>query len=287
MRPRVLVIGAMGMLGAEVLAQLSASRAADVTGSFNHAQPPSPSGYMRLNAAIPAASLRDLIKGFDVVINCAVKGISFFKDASADSLRELLEVNSVFPKRLALVAGELGIRILHISTDGVFSGRKGAPYGEDSIPDPQELYGASKFLGEVNSPVVLNIRTSIVGRDPTYHRGLLEWFLAQADGASVRGYTDHIWQGVTTGQLANVITKLIASTTFDYVRQEGPVHHFCPNRAMSKYELLGIFKEVFSRSVVVEPIISDNGGVDRRMRTKYTRLLACYGDGLRFEDTLV
>lgn len=287
MTRRVLVIGALGMLGRELFSQLRAAPSISAVGSFNSVAPPSGQRYVKLNSGESEERLRAILGEFDVVINCAVKGTSFLRDASAQKIQDVLEVNSVFPKRITAAAEDTGTRVIHISSDGVFSGREGAPYTEDSIPDPDDLYGMSKFLGEVFSPRVVNIRTSIVGRDPTYQRGILEWFLSKAEGERVDGYVDHLWQGVTTKQLSHAIMRLVVTDAFDGVREEGPIHHFCPNPARSKYELLCLFSKVFSRRVDIQPATSGGQGVDRRMRTKYTRLLNCYQDWASLEETLV
>src|SRR5213076_2163354 len=111
------------------------------------------------------------------------------------------------------VAEEFGARVLHISTDGVFAGAAGA-CAEDAPHDCPDVYGKTKSLGEVTAREVLTLRCSIVGPDPSARRGLLEWFLGLPDGMEVTGYTDSLWNGVTSLQLANLCQRIIQQDAF-------------------------------------------------------------------------
>jgi dTDP-4-dehydrorhamnose reductase len=208
------------------------------------------------------------------------------KAENYQTLLSSIQVNSVFPKLLSKEAERQGARVIHISSDAVFSGCAAEPLSEDAMPDPIDLYGMSKLLGEEHAPNTINIRTSIVGFDKTYHRGLLEWFLSHKAGTSVQGFINHTWQGVTTLQLADLITGIVQRQGFDDIRQDGPVHHFCPNEAVSKFELLGIFNRVFERDVIVEPSVAANGKIDRRLKTKFTSMRDCYHGPLGIADAL-
>ena len=123
-------------------------------------------------------------------MNC-VGIIKQLKEASDPVLT--ITLNSLLPHRLAALCTERGARLVHMSTDCVFSGRKGA-YTEDDLPDPDDLYGRSKLLGEVDRPGCLTIRTSIFGRDFLKQDALLEWFLSNR-GGHVRGYRNAIYSG--------------------------------------------------------------------------------------------
>ena len=118
-----------------------------------------------------------------------------------------LEVNALFPHRLARLCLATGTRLIHISTDCVFSGLKGS-YTEDDKPDPVDLYGHTKLLGEIDRPGCVTLRTSIIGRDFVKRVGLLEWFLSNRSG-QVNGFTRAIYSGLTTQALASVIQQLI------------------------------------------------------------------------------
>jgi len=163
-----------------------------------------------------------------------------------------ITVNSLFPHRLAELCRGSGARLIHFSTDCVFSGRRGE-YTEDDTPDPVDLYGRSKLLGEVADAGILTIRTSIIGRELENMTGLLEWFLGRA-GTRVPGFAKVIWSGVTTNFLAAVVGKLAqASQSVD-----GIFHVSGP--PISKYELLLALNDAFGTATTVEPdetIVSD------------------------------
>jgi dTDP-4-dehydrorhamnose reductase len=140
----------------------------------------------------------------DVIVNCI--GIIKQSPRIRDVI-ETIELNSVFPHKLALLAKAMDARLIHISTDCVFSGRKGM-CTENDISDAEDLYGRTKFLGEVQSPGCLTLRTSIIGRELNSAYGLLEWFLSQRN-SRVKGYTRAIYSGFTTQALAAIIEDIM------------------------------------------------------------------------------
>jgi dTDP-4-dehydrorhamnose reductase len=117
-----------------------------------------------------------------------------------------ISVNALFPHRLAAACARLSARLIHMSTDCVFSGRRGG-YREEDSPDPVDLYGRTKLLGEVEASHALTIRTSIIGRELAGHQGLLEWFLNQS-GGRVSGFTRAVYSGLTTQALANIMLRI-------------------------------------------------------------------------------
>lgn len=141
----------------------------------------------------------------DVVIN----GIGIIKQlrAAKDPIVSL-EINALFPHRLARLCRAADARLITVSTDCVFGGTKGN-YAEDDLPDAQDLYGRTKLLGELHQSHCLTLRTSIIGRDFLKNTGLLEWFLSNR-GQTVKGFTHAIFSGLTTLALADLIASLIA-----------------------------------------------------------------------------
>jgi dTDP-4-dehydrorhamnose reductase len=139
-----------------------------------------------------------------VVINC----IGIVKQgAKALDAASSIEINSLLPHRLADICTLVGARLVHISTDCVFSGRKDHPYTQEDQPDAHDLYGRSKLLGEVTAPPHLTLRTSIIGHELAGKQGLLEWFLSCT--GKVPGYLDMIFSGLTTFELAKVLAQHI------------------------------------------------------------------------------
>ena len=134
-----------------------------------------------------------------IVINCIgiVKQLATAKDPLF-----AIPINSILPHRLARLCELIGARLIHISTDCVFSGRRGG-YRESDQPDADDLYGRSKLLGEVDYSNAITLRTSIIGRELSTRNGLLEWFLHESD--RVRGFSRAIFSGLTTDELVRVM----------------------------------------------------------------------------------
>ncbi len=177
-----------------------------------------------------------------VAINCIgiVKQLKEAKDPVVS-----INLNSLFPHRLAELCAATGTRMFHMSTDCVFSGRKGN-YTEDDIPDAEDLYGRTKLLGEVNREGCLTIRTSIFGRDFAKQSALLEWFLSNR-GGQVRGYVNAIYTGFPTPVLARIMGDLIA----DYPDLSGLYQ--VSSAPISKYELLVKIRDAMELGIDIEP----------------------------------
>jgi dTDP-4-dehydrorhamnose reductase len=176
------------------------------------------------------------------VVNCI--GIIKQLKAARDPIASL-SINSLFPHRLANLCRSAGARLVHISTDCVFSGRKGM-YTESDVSDAQDLYGRSKFLGEVSSPGCLTLRTSIIGRELSGQNGLVEWFLSNR-GGKVRGFTKAIYTGLTTTALARIIADVLEI----YVDLSG-LHHVS-SAPISKFELLTLVNRTYNLGIGIEP----------------------------------
>lgn len=173
----------------------------------------------------------------DAVINCVgvVKQLAAAHDPIAS-----ITINSLFPHVVARSAR----RLIQISTDCVFSGARGH-YRESDNPDPVDLYGRSKLLGEVGAPH-LTLRTSIVGRELGTSHGLLEWLLSNR-GRRVKGYTRALFSGLNTNTLARILCDVIES----HRGLEGLYH--VASEAISKYDLLVLLNEAFQAGISIEP----------------------------------
>lgn len=199
------------------------------------------------------AALRELLERQrpDVVVNC----VGIVKQrAEAASPIPSLTINSLLPHRLAEAASEWGGRVIHFSTDCVFSGRKGG-YTEADVSDAEDLYGRSKFLGEVAAPNALTLRTSIIGRELENHQSLLDWFLLGGH-TRVKGFRNVWWSGVTTNHLADVVGDIIekhAGLSGLYQVSSGRI---------SKYDLLCRLRDGYGLRVEIEPVdepVNDRG----------------------------
>jgi dTDP-4-dehydrorhamnose reductase len=207
MATRVLVLGGHGMLGHK-LWQVATARALETWATVRRA-----SGVLmvpdRALAPVEANDMDALTQAVArvrpaVIVNCI--GVVKQLPLAADPVPSLT-VNAVLPHRLLALSNAAGARLIHISTDCVFNGQRGA-YREGDVEDAGDLYGRSKLLGEVRGPG-LTLRTSMIGRELSGQHGLVEWFLSQA--GPVDGYRRAVFSGVTTIELSHVIVDLIES----------------------------------------------------------------------------
>ncbi len=281
---KVLVLGCTGMLGHMVRNVLSRDADLLVEGTRRGLV----SEALGFDAEHGRKGLRALLEQrgrYAYIINCIGLTKAKITPSDPDSIRQAILVNAFFPHELWHFAQESGARVIHISTDGVFSGA--APsYSEDAQHDCMDVYGKTKSLGEVWRPDVLTFRCSIVGPDPVGKSGLLEWFLGQPDGKELGGFTDHMWNGVTTLQFAELCHKIIAQDRFKAIWDESPVHHFCPNRPVSKYELLKIFQSVYKKHVTITPSSGPQPPARLILVTKYRSLTGMFGHELSIEHAV-
>ena len=181
----------------------------------------------------------------DVVLNC----IGIVKQlAEASRPIPSISVNSLFPHRLEEACAAHGARLIHVSTDCVFSGRLPSPglYTEEHIPDPVDLYGRSKLLGEVAGEGALTLRTSILGWEHERGSGLLEWFLSQA-GKPIRGFANATFSGLTT----HALSKVVAEVILDAPELSGIYQ--VSSEPISKLELLTLLDEALGLGCQIEP----------------------------------
>ena len=178
----------------------------------------------------------------DVVLNCI--GIIKQLSDSKDYLKSI-EINALFPHKLLQICQKTNTRLIHISTDCVFSGKKGG-YRESDPTDALDLYGKTKFLGEVSYGAALTVRTSIIGRELNSKHGLLEWFLDQK-GGRVRGYKQAVFNGFTTKALCDIILDII-------IRHKGlkGLYHVS-SEPIDKFSLLSLINEIYGLKVEIEP----------------------------------
>ncbi len=200
--------------------------------------------------------IRNLISDGEYVINCAGV-IKQRGDAISDE--EMLKVNGLFPRNLAMIGNELNKKVINISTDCAYDGKKGN-YNEKDIFNANDLYGMSKISGESN--LCMNLRTSIVGEENYNKHSLFEWARSNK-GNKVKGFTNHLWNGVTTVYLAEIIEKIFAQNLY----QNGIFHIHSPN-IINKFELLEIFNEVYNLDLIISPVETEVG-VDRSLSSRY------------------
>ena len=248
-RRRVLILGGSGMLGHKLWQDFSQRFETYVTFRENFTAY-SEYGIFEVSQSRCLVSVDDIrsveevIEELrpDVVINCI--GIVKQSDEVRDPIASI-KVNSLFPHQVARICRETQSYLIHISTDCVFSGRKGN-YAETDLADADDLYGRTKRLGEVVSEGCMTIRTSIIGRELQRSYGLIEWFLSQR-GKSVDGWKRAVFSGLTTIEIARCIARIIQ----DRRELEGVWH--VASDPISKFDLLSLVKAVYDFDVEIKP----------------------------------
>lgn len=177
----------------------------------------------------------------DAVVNCV--GIVKQRPTAIEAIPSL-EINALLPHRLALICQGRGARLVHVSTDCVFNGRKGKAYTEQDPSDAEDLYGKSKYLGEVHDSNVITLRTSIIGFELSRNKSLLEWFLEQS--GTVKGFERALYTGFTTIELSRIIERLLC----DFPDASGMYQ--VSSDAIDKYQLLKLFREHLGHPVNIE-----------------------------------
>jgi dTDP-4-dehydrorhamnose reductase len=251
--PRLLVLGGSGMLGHKIFQRLQRDfsdtyctlRGEAAAGSFDGIPLFETERVLWGVDVLRTDAFHALLRRLrpDVIVNCI--GVIKQRSAAKDAIPNI-RINALLPHELAELCAEWHGRLIHFSTDCVFNGRCGS-YREDDQSDAEDLYGRSKFLGEVSVPNAVTLRTSIVGHELTEHRSLLDWFLSQKKGATVRGFRRVIYSGITTNEMANVVTMIIRdlpglSGLFQVAAEP-----------ITKYDLLALVRKAYGLDVTLEP----------------------------------
>jgi dTDP-4-dehydrorhamnose reductase len=197
------------------------------------------------------------------VINCIGIIKPYIDTNDPKTIVEAVSVNSLFPYSLHAAISKFDCTLIQIATDCVFDGSIG-PYHEDSPHNPHDIYGKTKSLGEVIDKNVINLRCSIIGLERFSQVSLVNWFLSQPRNSDVNGFTNHLWNGLTTDAFAAIIHGLVSSDTSLF-----GTFHVVPKDFVSKFELLNILREKFDREdLKINPIKSEVA-VDRRLATNF------------------
>lgn len=262
---KVLVLGADGMLGHQVVGSLVA-RGHDVTAATRRV----PNSLVE--TALAGAKL---INGIDARIDdtivhalgvsrpdAVVNAIGIVKQRpEAKEALESIRINGLLPHQLAAQCEAIGARLVHISTDCVFSGKRGN-YSEADLPDPVDLYGRTKLIGEVGGKNCITLRTSIIGLELFQKSGLVEWFLRQEESAM--GWSHALYSGITTMELSRVMINVLERES----SLDGVWH--VSAKPISKLDLLARLRDLLGRRVDLVP--DDSVTIDRTMDS--TRFMA-------------
>ena len=230
---KVLVLGNSGMLGHEMVRVLKQEGVAVSTAGRTGAD---------IEFDVSKMDLGDSrLQGFDYLINCIGLTTHNINESDPASVSRAKQLNTEFPKQLASFAESSGAKVIQIATDCVFYGSKGS-YLETDPHDATDVYGKTKSDGEIDSSAVMQLRCSIIGRENKGKKSLLEWVIGQPQGATVPGFTDRHWNGVTTTAFARVVAGIILSSGF-----KAGSRHLIPADQMTKFELVSEISKAFGR----------------------------------------
>jgi dTDP-4-dehydrorhamnose reductase len=264
---KILVIGATGMLGYSLFSNLSDYSELDVYGSVRSIKGKECFFNDRLDKLITGVDVSDLLTieavidrvNPSIVINC----IGLIKQHSISKQHcDAISINSLLPHELAEICGRAGAKLIHFSTDCVFSGEQGN-YLEGDVPDAQDLYGKSKCLGEVSYAPHLTIRTSIIGHELSSNVSLIDWFLSQS--GNTKGFSKAIFSGLPTCVIAKIIAENIipnSDVTGLYQLSVDPI---------DKYSLLKLVASVYGKKIEIDAstaIVIDRSLNSQRLRDK-------------------
>lgn len=266
-KTRVLIVGATGMLGSAMLRLFNDSAGFATMGTARSARALPERLREGVIEDVDCDNFDSVVGAFatarpDVVVNC----IGVIKQLPGGSAPlAALPLNSLFPHRLAALARASRARLIHISTDCVFSGAKGN-YLESDLPDARDLYGLSKFLGEVDYPNAITLRTSIIGHELVGSHSLLDWFLSAT--GPIKGYRRAVFSGIPTDELARVVR--------DFVLPFPDLHglYHVSAAPIDKYTLLKRVGIRYGRTTHIEP--DDGVVIDRSLNSERFRTATGY-----------
>lgn len=258
---RILVFGATGMLGSSLFRVLAKEEHLEAWGTVREARAVRHFASELQDTLIPSIYIEGetgLLRAFaiakpDVVINCIgiIKQVANSNDHLAS-----LAINSSFPHRLAKYCDALSARLVHFSTDCVFSGKRGQ-YKEEDFADAYDLYGRSKFLGEVSYGNSITLRTSIIGHELEGSKSLVDWFLSQA--IEVRGFGKAVFSGLPTIEIARVIKEYVIP------REDLTGLYHLSVDPISKLDLLNLVAQTYGKDIKIVP--DDRLVIDRSLNS--------------------
>ncbi len=263
MKTKILILGVSGMLGHKLFLQLSKNSKFDVYGTVRGSNidrwffGEELSKKIRIN--VDGDNFDSIIRAMasfepNIVINC----IGLIKQTPlANDPLSAITVNAQLSHRISMICKTAKARLIHFSTDCVFSGKK-TNYSEDDETDAQDLYGRTKLLGEVCYPHCLTIRTSIIGHEIKGYLSLIEWFLRQE--GKTKGYSKAIFSGLTTLEMARVLEEYIIPNTTLH-----GLYHLAVN-PISKYDLLKLVSRAYKKEIEIE--LFDKYSIDRSLNSQ-------------------
>ena len=261
----ILIIGSTGMLGSAVTKFLSKSTNTIVESNTSGIAIIPENSCIKFD--IEKQGVAELftlgLEKPDFIVNCSGLIKHKIDPSDAQSVKSAYKINSDFPKALTDFCKTFDTKIIQIATDCVFTGSIGR-YLEDSQHDAVDVYGVSKSQGEIRSENLMILRCSVIGRELTAHVELMDWILGQEEDSSLKGFTNHFWNGLTTLHFAKIVSGIINADSF-----KAGIFHILPKDSVSKFELIGAICASFGRrDITIEAVEADNF-VDRSLDSKF------------------
>ena len=255
--PKVIVLGSTGMLGSAVHRQLVSAgleviEASRTSGSKFDAR------ELQSHRLIQVGDL----EAGDYIVNCVGLTKSRINEQSIDSRALAVRLNVDFPNDLALAAEKSGVSVIQVATDCVFSGTLGS-YSESAEHDAEDVYGKTKSLGEAPSHAVMHLRCSLIGPELGRNSLLFEWVRQQPEGASIEGFTNHMWNGLTSDVFGQIVSGIVNEGLF-----EPGVQHLVPADKVSKDQLVRLELEALGRLDVKVASVEAPSEIDRTLSTE-------------------
>lgn len=257
----VLIMGSTGMLGSSIKAELieanynvfSTKRGLDINLRSTEI-------YFDFIEGSSRKWFEDKQK-FDFVINCIGAIPQKYPSGSEAEIRQMIELNSLLPQFLKEQSNLHGFQVIQIATDCVFSGKSGK-YTEESIHDASDIYGVTKSLGEKYSGDAMILRCSIIGRNDHTNSALHNWVLSNQPNATISGYRNHLWNGITTVAFARIVRGIIGNGLF-----ETGLQHLLPSNEVTKDELIRVIAQVNNRSDLKIASTDHEMTIDRTLKS--------------------
>jgi dTDP-4-dehydrorhamnose reductase len=241
LKKKILVLGSSGLIGHKVFYFLNSLKKYEI---FDHSYRKKITKSSIIldarNENLFIEKIRELRP--NIIINC----IGILINGSKSNPENAIYLNSYLPHFLARTSDEINAKLIHISTDCVFSGNKGSSYVENDYKEGNSVYSKSKGIGEIINDRHLTLRTSVVGPElKSDGEELFHWFMSQS--GSIDGYTESIWSGVSTIELARAIE-------FSIDNKVTGLQHVTNNTSINKYELLRLFKKYTNKNIIINPV---------------------------------
>lgn len=276
MKPNIIILGAHGMLGWQVLNEFKNTSYNIKCQVRNYKSKKSLINKLNLKKNVnffffdvekdKIQNLEKRISRKDIVINCIGKIKPFINDNNLNQIEAAVKVNTIFPIELSKIIKKKKIKVYQIATDCVYSGKSGN-YFEEANHDADDVYGKTKSLGEINDKNFFNIRVSIIGKELDTKNSLVEWFLSNEKNSRIFGFKDHLWNGVTTAVFSQIMLTILDK------RINIPNNfHLVPKDKVNKYVLLNYLKKHYKFKNLKIVKKNSNKTVNRVLQTSYKKI---------------